>query len=76
MKFIRCQKCGQQFNPSTQFAACRGRGDPLKHQSCIEVPSLALLSYEPVAKKPQRQPFQSDFQLLWDERQTQLRIRS
>jgi hypothetical protein len=63
---IRCPKCGGQFDPRVQSAACHKgvRHFPLK---CVSEwqPPLSV----PADKAQQRAAFQSDFQLLWDETQ-------
>ena len=64
--FVRCPRCGGQFDPRVQSAACHNgvRHYPIARISEWQPPPVAL------ADKPQqRAPFQSDFMLLWDETQ-------
>jgi hypothetical protein len=63
---VRCPKCGQQFDPRVQSAACHKevRHYPIKRISEWQPPPAA-----PADKPRRRAQFQSDFQLLWDETQ-------
>jgi hypothetical protein len=63
---IKCAKCGNLFDPSTQAAQCRGRGDPLRHYQTKKIEGL-IVRVEQKKPAPRRKPFQSDFRLLWDE---------
>jgi hypothetical protein len=66
----RCPKCGGQLDPRVQSRACHAgvRHFPVKR--CSEwQPPLAAPADEP----KQRAPFQSDFQLFWDETQPRQR---
>jgi hypothetical protein len=62
---IRCQKCGLDFDPRVQSAAC--------HKKVRHYPIVRTSEWQqppPAADKPRRRaPFQSDFMLLWDETQ-------
>jgi hypothetical protein len=63
---VQCAKCGGEFDPRVQSAAChRGvRHFPVKRVSEWRPPLAA-----PADKPDARPPFQSDFMLLWDETQ-------
>jgi hypothetical protein len=62
---VRCRKCGQQFDPRVQSAAC--------HKGVRHYPIERVCEWQPPpaapAPKPRRADFQSDFMLLWDETQ-------
>jgi hypothetical protein len=63
---VRCPKCGTQFDPRMQSAAC--------HKSVRHYPIARVSEWKPPAQpspgKPRRRAdFQSDFMLLWDETQ-------
>ena len=63
---IKCPKCRSEFDPSVQAAYC-GKG--ISHYAIQRTPEHENIKIHAVAKAPQRQPFQSDFMLFWDERQ-------
>jgi hypothetical protein len=63
---VPCPKCGQQFDPRVQSSFC---GKTIRHY-----PVTGISEWQPpmvaLPDKPkQRAPFQSDFMMLWDERQ-------
>jgi hypothetical protein len=63
---IKCPKCRREFDPSVQSAYC-GKGIshyPIKRTD--EHENIKIHAHE---EGPQPRPFQSDFMLLWDERQ-------
>jgi hypothetical protein len=61
---ITCAKCGWQFDPARQFAACKGRGDPFRHQKCMPVPELdRLRDYTTPVNGQTIKPIQPDFPL-------------
>ena len=62
---VRCRKCGGQFDPRVQSAAChnRVRHYPIKRVSEWRPPPV------PADKPKPWPPLQADFRSLWDERQ-------
>jgi hypothetical protein len=68
---VRCPKCGGQFDPRVQSAAChkRVRHYPIRRISEWQPPLAA-----PADKPQRRAPFQSDFMLLWDETPPKARV--
>jgi hypothetical protein len=68
---VKCRKCGQQFDPRVQSAACHAgvRHFPIKQTSGWQPPAQPSNSDKP----RRRADFQSDFMLLWDETQTKPR---
>lgn len=63
---VRCPRCGGQFDPRVQSAAC--------HKGVRHFPLVRCSEWKPPpvvpADKPKQQAaFQSDFQLFWDETQ-------
>ena len=69
---VKCQKCGAEFDPRVQSAAChrKVRHFPVKRISEWQPPPNAAADkpkYKP--KRHEGVPFQGDFRTLWDERQ-------
>jgi hypothetical protein len=63
---VRCPRCGRQYDPRVQSAAC--------HKNVRHYPIRRISEWQPApiapADKPRRRAdFQSDFMLLWDETQ-------
>jgi hypothetical protein len=69
--FILCPRCGGQFDPRVQSAACHKgvRHYPIARVSEWQPPLAA-----PTDKPRQRAPFQSDFQLFLNETQPNPRV--
>jgi hypothetical protein len=64
---IKCPKCRREFDPSVQAAYC-GRG--ISHYGIMQTPEHENIKIHTANTKQQHVPFQSDFMLLWDERQS------
>jgi hypothetical protein len=64
---IKCLKCRREFDPSVQAAYC---GGSISHYGIVRTPEHENIKIHVIDKAPQRQPFQSDFMLLWNERQS------
>jgi len=66
MTKIKCEKCGNLFDPTRQASFCRGRGHAIRHHPTvpIDLPEFKAAGDPP---KPQREPFQGDFRLFWND---------
>jgi hypothetical protein len=67
---VCCPKCGGQFDPRVQARACH-RG--VRHYPIARVSEWRPPPAAPADKPQPRAPFQSDFQLFWDETQAHTR---
>jgi hypothetical protein len=69
---VKCRKCGIEFDPRVQSAAC--------HKAVRHYPIKRVSEWVPPPQgqdKPRRRAdFQSDFMLLWDETQPNRRVRT
>jgi hypothetical protein len=65
--FVRCPRCGGQFDPRVQSSACHKgvRHFPIKRVSEWQPPALPLAPDKP----RELADWQSDFILIWDETQ-------
>jgi hypothetical protein len=64
---IRCARCGDLFDPTKQAAWCRGRGHVIRHHPTVRVNMPKFKTADPEPPKPKREPFQSDFRLIWND---------
>jgi hypothetical protein len=64
---IKCEKCGCLFDPTRQASYCKGRGDAVRHYPTVPVdmPEFKVTKVGP--PKTRREPFQSDFRLIWND---------
>jgi len=67
MTKIKCEKCGNLFDPTRQTSFCRGRGRAIRHYPTVptDMPEFRATKVGP--SKPQREPFQGDFRLFWND---------
>jgi hypothetical protein len=61
---VKCPKCGEEFDPRVQSAACHKK---VRHYPIARVSEWQQPPSVSVDKPKQRAPFQADFRLLWNE---------